>query len=497
MRRWIVVFAVGAIVLALVGWRMLRALDENAPVVAHDAAVAVVTADAVPDVHEIKQPPPPIGKAAEEKVTARGTLRVTIEAPGRLGSDEMTLLYRSGEQKSVRVGADRIVTLEVEPGTYFLRIVATVLDPLEVSVEVRANETTNHVIRVSPPTVGLLRVFAIGPDGRGLGGTRLQIVGRDIDESILTLIDGTTARFVPGGTYDVSTPTASVRVHVVNGGTHDVRVAAAPAAVLRGVVVDTTGAPVTAATVSLVVYGHSPSPVDGVALDARGAFRIPVAGEGPYYLVAKRGGGGESPITLVDGATPARLVIDGGATLSGTVVDADGKPVPSFSIDVSAPGGRSDREFHDGAFEWPNLGSGEYQVSASVGNRWAIKFITIAPDARTARSAFTLPRAYAIRGRLIDSVSREPVAGVRMSVSKASMSTVTMNDGGEEVGIREWMSNPHSTDAQGRFAIDDLVDGALTLVIEPSAGYLGANQNFTIAGATLDLGDILLARARR
>ena len=439
-----------------------------------------------------------------------GTLRVTIEAPGRIPgeTDAMFLIATavttgddpsSGEFYSVLVPVDRIAVAKVPPGTYTLRIASTSLEKATDTATVRANETTEHVLRVPAPTTGRLRVVAVDSDGVGVGRVQLHVTGRNVDFTRSTQPDGTAYMFVPGGDYGVSRGSASARAHVTNGATRDVRLVVPPLATIRGTVVDASGAPIADAYVSRL-FGASYMD-DGRAGTRRvagdGTFAMPVMSEGPYVLSARRVGGGESPIVEVtDASVPVRLVVGGGGTIVGTVVDAAGKRVPSFSASVdqnrygSTPLGT--RPFTDGAIRWPNLAAGPHSVSVDVGHRSASSEVNIVDGART-NVTITLPPAFTITGRVVDAVSRAPIPRAELTVMYDVDYVYDANDQ-RRLYAADYAALP--TDDDGRFTLDDAIVGAYRIAIKADAGHLPANQTVNVKAANVDVGEIALARAR-
>jgi Carboxypeptidase regulatory-like domain len=145
--------------------------------------------------------------------------------------------------------------------------------------------------------------------------------------------------------------------------------------------------------------------------------------------------------------SPLVLRFQPGASLSGTVVDARGRPVTEATVEASssAQGERSTRVNRDGTFEFANLKPGSWLVKASAedGMWWAHVSVDIpavdgpcrntsGPEAQ--RVELTLPAAQWFSGRVVDSQGK-PVPSPRVHLQNESGS----------------YRKSFSGDAQGRF----------------------------------------------
>jgi hypothetical protein len=418
-----------------------------------------------------------------------GTLRVTIEAPGRLAtdSDALFLAIKGGGDswRSIAVPANRIVVEPLAAGTYVFRVAsASALESQEEVATISAGETIDRVVRIASPEKGRLQLLSVDQQGLAVGNIPVAITGAGVGDRLYTSSEGEASTYLPPGDYELSYRGAKAHARVVSGTTRDARIAIPPTATIRGVVVDRSGRAIAGASVLRIVQDGR---LGSAATDASGAFQLPVTGEPPFALIATLRGG-ESPMIHTDGAGAVRLEIGGGSTLQGTLVTADGKPAPRFSVSLHDPE-RSisypERVFSNGAFTWPNLAPGRYIVFAS--SEWISEWKTITLDV-SANVALVLPQAYVVRGRLVDAVSNTPLADAVVSVPRMYQTRW------DEYRQR---SDPMKTDANGRFAITALVDGEYQLAITAGAGHLATNRTATVAGANLDLGDIAIARARK
>jgi hypothetical protein len=428
-----------------------------------------------------------------------GVLRVSVEAPGRIPGegDGLFLAVRSqsGQLRSVAVPGHGVVVESVPPGVYRVRLVSTSNGGTEEVVTVRAGETTDKVMRIAPPTMGRLRATAMDEEGRTLTDVALAITGPKVERTMRTLSDGSVTMYLPAGDYDISHAGSSVPAHVTSGASREVRLTVPPTAIVRGTVVDSSDRPVPDAIVARVnPQGFSDQArVDARPVDASGAFRFPVMSDAPITLVATRIGGGESPSVQTDGKSPVKLVIGGGATLSGSIVSADGKRVPRFTVTISNVTRNLDlgeRPFANGAFTWSNLGPGEHRVVIESRQLVVRDKVTIAADARTATIAMTLPRTVTLTGRVVDAVSREPIPNAKVHIQHETNETAV----GGTVGR---IDDARTTDTTGRFSFDHVVAASYQLEVIAGAQHLATSQTVNVTGTNIDLAEIAVARARR
>ncbi len=165
----------------------------------------------------------------------------------------------------------------------------------------------------------------------------------------------------PGAYWMVAThpdyqPSTRQKVEVADGLTERVTVALSPGAVLRGEVVDTEGAPVSGASVSVL-----PRMAEPVSTDASGHFEVRALRPGRGYHVEVRHAGYDQRERAqgTAGGEPVRVVMEARRLFRGRVVAEDGEPVRRFRLDehdVSSP---------DGRFELPLPTAGE-RVIVSV-----------------------------------------------------------------------------------------------------------------------------------
>jgi RNA polymerase sigma factor (sigma-70 family) len=227
----------------------------------------------------------------------------------------------------------------------------------------------------------------LAPDGRALGGCVVVAYSETGDRytpSASSKDDGTfVVRGLSSGTYrlEVRPPEADRTGYVTQGaqlraakatgvavGARDVEIRLTGGLSIRGVLLDAAGKPLADAWIRADVRpGQDVEPGEdtwflgpGARTDAAGRFTISGLATARYRLVhvpdpqnvvvARPLKGGDE---VVAGATNVRVVAGNLATISGTVVDEDGKPVADAGVDLIAVGGgpaASSRTGADGVF---------------------------------------------------------------------------------------------------------------------------------------------------
>ncbi|MET0551458.1 MAG: carboxypeptidase regulatory-like domain-containing protein [Vicinamibacteria bacterium] len=138
------------------------------------------------------------------------------------------------------------------------------------------------------------------------------------------------------------------------------------------------------------------------------------------------------------GAMGGDVRLDAGAAVSGVVTDAGGRPAPGVSVwlDDALPGGTTDA---GGRFSIPHAGSGWQQVTARSGR------LVGAASRRSGPLALRLGPPRVLSGTVREEGTRAPLAGVTVTA---------FVDGSAARAV---------TDAQGRYALDDLAPAAYRL----------------------------------
>jgi hypothetical protein len=155
----------------------------------------------------------------------------------------------------------------------------------------------------------------------------------------------------------------------------------------------------------------------------------------------------EPPIAIV-----GRAVDDTGAAIQRFRVrtgNADEQEAP-WQMSVSGQAG-NEIESEDGSFELRTLGRGNWSVSVEAEGYGASEPQTVTLPGDTGPFTFVLPRAGRLAGCVLDPHGA-PAGGATVRVTRS-------------IGAQPWMddSNDHTTDAEGRFEIDDVEPGTVEL----------------------------------
>ncbi len=191
------------------------------------------------------------------------------------------------------------------------------------------------------------------------------------------------------------------------------------------------------------------------------------------------------PVTTIDSAASGRM------TVTGRVLDPDGKPAPRVPVDII---GRSRAPELDGDVlrePYELMGSGAtdndgrfrieaararsatffevYALAGASGSGSGFEWSELNPDAHEPAAEIRLRAEQVIRGRLVD-LSGQPAAGVEVELHDLSYGN------GHYIGIpwagtlqvaKAW-PKPITTDSQGRFAFTGIGRGSITLHVRDS-----------------------------
>lgn len=236
---------------------------------------------------------------------------------------------------------------------------------------------------------------------------------------------------------------------------------------LSGVVVDARGDGVEDALVTCRraggERGEEPGAGAQATSDAEGRFALEGLAPGPYMVTAVRAGSAPARIELVEaGASDLRLVLEQGATVTGMVRDAEtGDVLAGFSVVALRRVGELGREPErtatvfdgEGRYELDGLGPGDYDVVATARDfaPSAPGRVAVAdpPPGEPIELDLSLGRGGRVSGRVIDSVSRQPLEHARVSVEAAL---------GPSATVMPLLASA-TTDAAGAFEIRGLAAG--------------------------------------
>ncbi|MBN8469299.1 carboxypeptidase regulatory-like domain-containing protein [Corallococcus exiguus] len=244
------------------------------------------------------------------------------------------------------------------------------------------------------------------------------------------------------------------------------------ASVIEGFVVDSKGLPAADAEVRV---GGNPSQV--VTTGAQGGFTVEVE-PGSHPLSARRGeetGALDLPVLCVAGSTvrEVRIQLGPGAVLEGRVVEASsGEPVPDARVDVTASGEDADPGVAvsdaEGRFLVRGLAPGRYDAKVTAPNHSPTRRtgLTVAQGERFPVE-LKLSRTGSVEGQVRDRRGA-PVAAARVSGVTAFR------------GERDTNPLEVRTDADGRYRLDGLASGPLSLSASQEGSTVGIRQNVSV-----------------
>jgi protocatechuate 3,4-dioxygenase beta subunit len=376
-------------------------------------------------------------------------------------------------------------------------------------------------IRVHPVVLVEGHILVAGSDrGCGYGSVVLARVGGG--ESLIARTDDeghVALRGVLPGEYEVTVtcmdmlsepeyPNLSVAGEDLTGLVWPVREGLA----MRGVVVDSSGAPVPDMRVAASMQtnpddarGQTTSSWSG-ASEADGSFELAGLLPGTY----KVGAWGELPsrdepleVELSPGAdrNDVRIELPGTGTIRGRVVDARGVGQANVEVMAGPLGGRKEsrsRTDDQGNFVIEHVRVGEARVLATA-DRWGQsmrtpgssdddeqgQLVTVAADATVEVELIVESRDGVIRGKVLDE-SGQPVDDAFVSAQR--ISEKSGSNGARERGMVRWgfNSEPRLSDADGNFTIDGLAPGRYMVHANRKGGGEALAEDVAL-GSTIEL----------
>lgn len=218
--------------------------------------------------------------------------------------------------------------------------------------------------------------------------------------------------------------------------------------------------------------------------DAEGHFRLEGLARGFHMLVARARGYGSASEPAVPLGRHVELYLFPGPSLSGEVVDRQGRPVPGASVQLLKKEGRPQTEKTDarGRFEAFGLEPGRYVLLAHL-EGWAPGWVTGLDVGGSGEhyARVTLEAGARVIGRLVDDADK-PVAG-RVVVAEA--------DGWPLPRALQALLQAQ-TENDGRFELEGVPPLGLTLVARAPAAGMARVDVVVPEGEPLDLGDVRL-----
>lgn len=220
---------------------------------------------------------------------------------------------------------------------------------------------------------------------------------------------------------------------------------------LEGIVVDSSGAPISSATVRLSGTEQS------ATSSTHGLFRLLGVRQGPQKLDVVAAGYSPRTVDVMvpqDGQQPYRIVLGGEATLIGHVTDAT-RRTPVAGAQVRLADGRwkttTDEQGH---FEIKDLPTGALPLEV-IGTGYRAAQSEAMLSKRSTSIDIELKGATVLSGTVMSAFDQHPITGAEVQL--------------------EGVPLPQRTDVEGRFRFEDVVAGPANVQVAAD-GYVGATE---------------------
>jgi len=383
----------------------------------------------------------------------------------------------------------RHTTTEEDGGFYFdklvgrpYQLVARAEDSFAGPVTVSLTDSNDPVILTLREAARVEVTVRSASGGDVVGGARVELRDIDVASSVSDARGIATVRGVAPGMYRVmAVADGYAPDHSILRVPNDTKVAEHEVVLRRGAPVGGRvqtgeGKPVVGARVT---YDGASSwaqsgdaRYDAAMTDAAGRFRFDALPQGSFRFVARADGfaPGTSDIVTLDGQSEPALVVvtvPAGATLAGTVVDAQGKPAASARVRVQVKSdgmrwGRARQVYSNdqGRFEMKNLPAKVVEAMAlhdrGSSENLEVELTATAP----AEVTLQLSNTGVIAGVVVDEAG-EPVEGAQVSGWPSFGGRRGQRGPGRFGGSEEL------TDAGGRFVLRGLAEGTYSLRATP------------------------------
>jgi len=258
------------------------------------------------------------------------------------------------------------------------------------------------------------------------------------------------------------------------------------ALLVRGIVVDRTGAPVAGAAVTAYrpTVGDAPATdflevftnitkarpsIDSTFADGDGRFALSRLSPGTYRIEARAKGFAIGSVAKATVSTEServvhRIVLGPGYRLDGDVTTANGVPVPGALVSVFSfgMGRRGEFDFSpvqtetddEGRFEFTNLSPGRAQLAVRA-DGYPMKMENRVNIGQQTSASIVLGGTSTMEGR-ITSKKGDPIEGASISVA---------------IGRRGGAFGEATSDADGRYRMENLPDGRIQFMRVEAVGY--------------------------
>ncbi|MGW2640475.1 MFS transporter [Streptomyces sp. NPDC001348] len=213
-----------------------------------------------------------------------------------------------------------------------------------------------------------------------------------------------------------------------------------------------------------------------------GRYALATPGPGPYVLIAAAGGHQPQAVSVTVGERPVELdvVLGGAGRLAGSVLTADGTPVPGATVTLTNVHGEvvaSTRSGREGGYVITELVAGEYTLAASAPAFRPVALPVTVQAARETRQDIELAGGAVLRGTVRAGGGR-PVEDARVTLLDAAGNVV----------------DTLTTGADGSFRFVDLASGEYTVI---AAGYPPVATVLQVAGGGRTERDLQLGHEDR
>jgi protocatechuate 3,4-dioxygenase beta subunit len=375
--------------------------------------------------------------------------------------------------------------------------------------------------------LGAVRLRLVRPDDSPVRGQEVRLLARaGAATALASGEDGSVlfGRVPPGRGYRVEVEGEGFSPVVVQG--VSVRpaeptdlgdIVLAPDFVVQGRVIDASGNPIEGARVAafatdrrmalqgIVAYMYeqatvTPEPLDGAVTDERGHFVLARLGAGVHHLVVRRAGfATRFQADVVVGkdraARSLTIVLSDGARVRGRVTDEDGKAIPGAEVVALRDFGmrfepnsvvekESVRTEENGRYEIDTLTRGSGYRFGVIAKGYSVLFETSPTEVEVEMERdFVLPRAGALEGTVSDKATGEPIAGAVVLVIAGQMGFGPGGRGGSE----RVTPGQATTDAEGRFRIEGLEAGPISMAQVRASGYATLGMTTFTGGSWGDI----------
>ncbi|MFH0911870.1 MAG: M56 family metallopeptidase, partial [Planctomycetota bacterium] len=269
---------------------------------------------------------------------------------------------------------------------------------------------------------------------------------------------------------------------------------------ISGVVVDEKGAPVAGALVEWSYKGEGH--YQTTQTDDAGAFRLgPLTTSGAQYLYVEKEGYAYSalPVDLMGKKETdnLRITLEPGYSISGVVVDEDGKPIPGATVQPSLDSSLQSleerrplfsvvqtwtRTLPEGRFEVKAMPKGEYRLwvqCEGINPTLSEPISTGTTDAR-----IVIRKGVPLGGKVVDDATGLPVTAftLRMTEVKRGDQYVTYPD-----LYKLQLSGRDFQDDQGRFAFEDFPPDAQCTLVASAPGYTYSDRQIAAPGKPVEI----------